>query len=212
MPLFCALAANAQDSTKAEWLRKQQPDNRTDSAKHADSLRITAAKSDSVPAAPTLHSPRKAAFYSAVLPGLGQAYNREYWKIPLVYAALGITTYTFIFNFNEYTTFRNVYRVRIASGGLVPDDYPYYSDDAIKSIRDTYRQYVDYSVLVFVLAYSLNIVDATVFAHLRNFDMSDDLSMKVRPAIINNQGIGLSLQINLGKRKKSFSNSLAISK
>lgn len=207
MPLLCLIQpAQAQDSTQAAYLRKQQPDSRKDSAelfikKDSTAPLITA----------SVHSPRKAALYSAVLPGLGQAYNREYWKIPLVYAALGITTGTFIINIKEYRRFRNAYRIRMDGNADTIDEFAdrYRNNASLKVYRDAYREYVDYSVLVFVLAYGLNIVDATVFAHLRNFDMSDDLSMKIVPTVIDNRAIGLSLKVSLGGKKK-YPSGLAI--
>jgi hypothetical protein len=135
---------------------------------------------------------------------LGQAYNREYWKIPLVYAAMGISAGFFIGNFNYYKDFRDAYRVRMDGNANTVDAYVgLYSDASLKVLRDAYRQYVDYSVLVFVLAYSLNIIDATVFAHLKDWNMSDDLSMRITPKVLDNRSIGLSLQVNLGKGKRA---------
>lgn len=203
MSVLCLLSttlhAQDMDSTQTRALRKQQPDNRRDSAQlfiKKDSVQPIVVK--------PVHSPRKAAFYSAVLPGLGQVYNREYWKIPLVYAALGITTGTFIFNMDKYRTYRNAYRIRMDGNADTVDDFVgLYSDASLKVLRDGYREYVDYSVLVFVLAYGLNIVDATVFAHLKNFDMSDDLSMKIVPAVIDNRALGISIRVNLGGKKRS---------
>ncbi|GAA0542475.1 DUF5683 domain-containing protein [Chitinophaga japonensis] len=150
------------------------------------------------------HSPRKAAFYSAVLPGLGQAYNREYWKIPLVYAAMGISAGFFIGNFNYYKDYRDAYRIRMDGNANTVDKYAeiYPNANSLKILRDAYREYVDYSVLVFVLAYGLNIIDATVFAHLKDWNMSDDLSMRVVPKVLNNNAIGFSLQIKLGKGRR----------
>lgn len=173
-----------------------------------DSLRApatAAVRRDSIPPLPPRipHSPRKAAFYSAVLPGLGQAYNREYWKIPLVYAAMGISAGFFIGNFNYYKDFRDAYRMRVDGNANTIDAYPQYGEASLKVLRDAYRQYVDYSVLVFVLAYGLNIIDATVFAHLKDWNMSDDLSIKMVPKVLDNRSIGLSLQINLGKGKRA---------
>ncbi|WPQ65477.1 DUF5683 domain-containing protein [Chitinophaga sancti] len=217
LPALCILhtVANAQDSTKAEWLKKQQPDNRKDSAQLFITKKDSSAvvKKDSVGpiVQPPIHSPRKAALYSAVLPGLGQIYNREYWKLPLVYAAMGITTYTYIFNMNKYRTYRDAYRIRMDGNADTVDDYVgLYSDAGLKYLRDGYREYVDYSVLVFVLAYGLNILDATVFAHLRNFDMSDDLSMKITPTVIDNRALGVSVKINLGGSKRRSVSSLAL--
>lgn len=199
MPLLCLLQGTllAQDSTKAAYLRKQQPDSRKDSAE------LFVKKDSIAPAPPSAHSPRKAALFSAVVPGLGQAYNREYWKIPLVYAALGITTYTYIDNIKTYRQFRNAYRISQDGNADTHDPLEdLYTPAGLKANRDAFREYVDYSVLVFVLAYGLNILDATVFAHLRTFDMSDDLSIKVVPTIINNRGFGLSLRVGLGNKKK----------
>ncbi|PUZ25278.1 hypothetical protein DCC81_13300 [Chitinophaga parva] len=154
-----------------------------------------------------LHDPRKAAFYSVVLPGLGQAYNHEYWKMPLVYAALGTAVGVFVFNYKEFVDFRNAYRIRVAGNPGVKDKYYDIYPDAnqLKYIRDYYRQYVDYSVLGFIVVYGLNIVDATVFAHLKQFDVSPDLSMKVMPTLINNRTPGIAVRISLGGGKPASS-------
>lgn len=150
------------------------------------------------------HSPSKAAFYSAILPGLGQIYNREYWKLPLVYAAVGVPAGFFIFNFDTYKEYRDAYRARVDGNPETHDQFEgLYAPEQIKTIRDTYRQYVDYSVLIFILGYGLNILDATVFAHLRGFDMSDDLSFRIVPAVMDNRALGLSLRIGIGNGKRS---------
>jgi hypothetical protein len=154
------------------------------------------------------HSPRKAALYSAAFPGLGQAYNREYWKMPLVYAAIGTCTYFFIDNMNTYKRYRDAYRLRVDGNPDTIDKDPLTmngDDLSVKLGRDQWRQYVDYSVLFFILAYGLNIVDATVFAHLRNFDMSDDLSMRISPTLINNRTLGIGVNISIGGKKTKSS-------
>lgn len=142
-------------------------------------------------------SPRNAAFASAVLPGLGQYFNREYWKIPIVYAGLGISTGFFIHNMAEYRRYRNAYRIRMDGNEDTVDEFDtlYRNPWAVKVRRDLFREYVDYSVLAFVILYGLNIVDATVFAHLKGFDMTDGLSFKVRPTILNNRSVGISLYL-----------------
>lgn len=202
--LFAAFSSRAQDTTMVKRLMM-------DSLKREKAaMRDTITVPPAIASADTLlanyksrSSPRRAAFYSAVLPGLGQIYNRQYWKLPLVYAAVGISTGVFIFNMDKYTEFRNAYRVRVANANNPEfiDPYPRYSGEDLKYLRDAYRQYVDYSVLVFVAAYALQIVDATVFAHLRQFDISDDLSMRVAPTIINNRALGIQLNISLSPRK-----------
>lgn len=147
-------------------------------------------------------SPRDAALASAVLPGLGQLYNREYWKIPIVYAGLGISTGVFFSNYAEYRKYRNAYRIRMDGNADTIDElqdlFPRAGD--VKVRRDVFREYVDYSILAMVILYGLNIVDATVFAHLKNFDMSDGLSFNVRPTIMNNRSIGLSVVLYPGKK------------
>lgn len=161
-----------------------------------------------VPNAKLPHSPRKAALYSAVVPGLGQAYNKEYWKIPLAYAAIGTCVYFFVDNMKVYKMYRDAYRLRVDGNPDTNDTNPEtapYDTEALKGARDQFRQYVDYSVLFFVLAYGINIIDATVFAHLRNFDMSDDLSMRISPTIINNRTLGLSVNISIGGKKSKGS-------
>lgn len=155
------------------------------------------------------HSPRKAALYSAILPGLGQAYNREYWKMPLVYAAIGTCTYFFVFNLDKYHLYRDAYRLKVDGNPDTNISDPFLaarSEQYLKAYRDYYRQNIDYSVLFFVLAYGLNIADATVFAHLRNWDMSDELSMRVSPALINNRALGISVNISIGGSKKAKKN------
>lgn len=202
--LFSAFSSHAQDTTMVK--RMMMDSLKREKAAMRDTITVppaTASVDTLLANYKSRSSPRRAAFYSAVLPGLGQIYNRQYWKLPLVYAAVGISTGVFIFNMDKYTEFRNAYRVRVANANNPEfiDPYPRYSGEDLKYLRDAYRQYVDYSVLVFVAAYALQIVDATVFAHLRQFDISDDLSMRVAPTIINNRALGIQLNISLSPRK-----------
>ncbi|WP_341837570.1 DUF5683 domain-containing protein [Chitinophaga pollutisoli] len=165
-------------------------------------IRYTSAEDSIVANYKPLHSPRKAAFYSAVLPGLGQIYNRQYWKVPVVYAALGVSAGFFIGNLDLYQEYRNAYRQRVANRDNpdFKDNYARYRDEDLTYLRDAYRQYVDYSVLVFAAAYALNIVDATVFAHLRQFDISNDLSLRVTPKMIDRRSFGVGLTLTLNPR------------
>lgn len=202
--LLPALTSHAQDTTGTNRLIVDSLQRRSAAATR-DTTPPVSPEDSLLLGYKAIHSPRKAAFYSAVLPGLGQAYNRQYWKIPLVYAALGVSTGVFIWNMDKFTQFRNAYRVRVANASNPDyvDQYPQYSDANLKYLRDAYRQYVDYSVLVFVAAYALNIVDATVFGHLRQFDMSDDLSIRISPKLFDNRAIGIGVNISLSPRKKS---------
>ncbi|WP_121665822.1 DUF5683 domain-containing protein [Mesonia aquimarina] len=122
-------------------------------------------------------APAKAAFYSAVLPGLGQAYNGSYWKIPLVYAAIGGGVYAFIYNNNQYNKYRDAYKSRLA--GETDDEFiNVLSDDALIDAQKRFRRNKEISILVTIAAYALNIIDANVEAHLQQFNVSEDLSLR----------------------------------
>lgn len=150
-------------------------------------------------------NPRKATIRSAVLPGWGQAYNKSYWKMPIVYASLGITAGVFVRNIKQYKEARDAYRNAVdgisSNDFLIPE--PYYSvrtsPDVIRSFRNQVRQNVDYSVLVFLVFWGLNVADATVDAHLKSFDVSDNLSMRIKPAynpLTKTAGVGLSFNFH----------------
>ncbi len=137
-------------------------------------------------------SPSKAAFYSAILPGLGQAYNKKYWKIPIVYAALGTGIYFYIDNNNKYNRYRRAYKQRLAG---FKDEFSSIVTDtnALIDAQEFYQRNRDLSLLLTVVAYVLNIVDANVDAHLLQFNVSDDLSL--RPHIDQNE---IDFNRNLG--------------
>lgn len=151
------------------------------------------------------HNPKVATFRSAVIPGWGQAYNKKYWKIPIIYGALGTTAYVFFFNLKTYKLLKQaiIYRSdTIASNdGLVDKQFINLSTESIRSYRNTFRQNVDYSVLFFLVFWGLNVVDATVDAHLKSFDVSDDISFKIKPGYnpTSNTG-GLSLVFSFKDR------------
>lgn len=153
-----------------------------------------------------LHIPRKATIRSAILPGWGQAYNKKYWKIPIVYAALGVTAGIFIFNLNNYRDTRFAYRVKYnMTQGLdsnlyfsIKEELRPLSLESLRFYRDQFRRDIDYSVLFFLLAWGLNVVDATVDAHLKGFDVSPDLSLKLKPGhstMANTTGLSLVMTI-----------------
>ena len=133
-------------------------------------------------------SPSKAAFYSAVLPGLGQAYNKKYWKIPIVYAALGTGIYFYIDNTNEYNRYRDAFKSRLA--GFTDDEFwgsdadgnplssPNISNDALIRAQRTLRRNREISLLVTIGIYALNIIDANVDAHLLQYNVDENLAIK----------------------------------
>lgn len=153
-----------------------------------------------------VYEPRKAAILSAIIPGLGQAYNKKYWKIPLAWAAVGIPIYSYIYNRRIYQHIQ--YALTVAN--LDPTDASYQamfdkvdpkmqylverrSTNSLSNYRNEYRKDMDYSILFTLLLWGLNVVDATVDAHLKGFNVNDNLTMQVRPAITSPQSIGVSL-------------------
>ncbi len=129
---------------------------------------------------PKIHSPKKALLYSALLPGLGQAYNHKYWKIPIIYAGLGVMTYFIITNNQQYTAIQNALEIR-NNGGI--DQYQQYSTVQLTTLRDQWHYNRDLSVIGATFVYVLNLVDAEVDAQFFNFNMSDDISAHFTPTI-----------------------------
>ncbi|MBZ9650662.1 DUF5683 domain-containing protein [Psychroflexus montanilacus] len=122
-------------------------------------------------------APARSAFYSAILPGLGQAYNGSYWKIPLVYAGIGTSLYLVIQNDTEYNRYRDAYKRRLA--GFTDDEFQdILENDGLINAQKQFRQNKEFAILATVAFYLLNIVDANVDAHLRQFDVSKDLSLR----------------------------------
>lgn len=120
-------------------------------------------------------APAKAAFYSAVIPGLGQAYNKRYWKIPLVYGALLTPLYYYSTNNTEYKRFRRAFRQRAA--GEVDEFDGLFSTEALESAQTTLRQNRDTSMALFIGFYALQILEASIDAHLLQFNISDKVTM-----------------------------------
>ena len=144
------------------------------------------AKNDSV-VMQKKHEPKKATLYSAVLPGLGQAYNKKYWKMPIVYAGIGTITYFIYTNNDGYKTYRLAYDYKTGINTDVNSNIisiaNRYSNENLIRIRDSYRRNVELSWIVMALWYGLNIVDATVDAHFFEYDIGDDLSLKIEPTL-----------------------------
>jgi len=152
--------------------------------------------------------PNRAALHSAIIPGWGQLTNAQAWKIPIVYAGLGTTTYFIIWNHNQYKRFRNAYRIRSDNNPNTKDEFdnpidikkPNYSTEAVLRLREDYRRNRDLSIILTAGFYALNVLDAYISAHLKDFDVSDNLSMNIRPDVntFNNQQIifGVKLAFN----------------
>ncbi|MCD6555889.1 MAG: hypothetical protein J7K64_01725 [Bacteroidales bacterium] len=147
--------------------------------------------------------PKRAALFSAVLPGAGQVYNQKYWKVPIVYSALGTAAFLFQYNNKQYHKFLTGYQQRIDTSldeTIFSDEI---STDRLLEYKNSTRRNRDLSVVIFSAVYVLNIIDATVDAELSDFDISDDLSLKISPEIIPLYGkmkkntIGLTFCFNL---------------
>jgi Family of unknown function (DUF5683) len=146
--------------------------------------------------------PRIATIRSAVIPGWGQIYNKKYWKVPIIYGALGTTTGIFFYNLKTYKQLRQAVILLSdtipSNDTLVDPRFRILGVNSLRTYRDEFRQNIDYSVLAFLIFWGLNIVDATVDAHLKSFDISPDISMKVRPSLNPmNNGPGLSFIFSL---------------
>lgn len=126
-------------------------------------------------------APAKAAFYSAVIPGLGQVYNKKYWKIPIIYGGMAAGIYFYKQQDKDYDSFRNAYKRRLA--GYTDDEYygngaePLISNDRLINAQKSAQKNKDLSIVVTVAFYLLNVVDANVDAHLRQYEVSEDLSL-----------------------------------
>lgn len=124
-------------------------------------------------------APSRAAFYSAVVPGLGQIYNKKYWKLPLVYAGIGVPVYFWIDNQKNYDHYRNEYKNRLQGNTSQLDPkLAGLDDERLVDGQNFYRRNRDLSVVIAVGFYILNIVDANVDAHLMQFNVNDNLTIK----------------------------------
>jgi hypothetical protein len=188
---------------------------------HAQTLRdssgtrievVTAASDSTRDSLNAIISPRKAAIRSAIIPGWGQVYVRKdlkgsfvrkYWKLPIIYGALGTSAGVFAYNLSWYRRTRFAYKTfstkdTLNYGKVHPELRTFNNDlSFLQQSRNEFRRDVDYSVLFFVLLWGLNVVDATVDAHLKTFDVSPDLSLFLKPGysdLAGTHGISLVLQ------------------
>ncbi len=130
------------------------------------------------------HSPNKAANLSALLPGLGQVYNKQYLKVPVIYAGAAGLIYGIHWNNVQYKKYLTAYRLDAdTSAATVSEFAGLYSVANLITLKDFYRRNRDLSTIVLSLWYAANIVDAYVYAQFYNFDVSDNLSLNVKPYI-----------------------------
>jgi hypothetical protein len=176
----------------------------TDSTGHRDTLALR-----------KKHDPHKATMHSLMIPGWGQFYNREYWKIPLVYAAIGIPIGTYIYNNTWYKRTRDAYNIVIngetQNYNQINPELFYQGQpldaSSLQNYRNEFRRDRDLSLLIILFAWGLNIVDATVFGHLKDFDVSTDLSMQVQPSFdptFKTANLGFTFNFKKPKHKEIF--------
>jgi hypothetical protein len=203
-----ALFAQINDTAKSlvDTTQPSTPKTRPSSIASTDTI---PAKKDSV--VKKKHSPRTAAIRSAIFPGLGQIYNKKYWKLPIVYAAMGISGGIFLYNLKNYHDTRFAYTVKYNMRVFGTDTALYdkikaqlkpLSEESLRFYRNQFRRDIDFSAVFFIIMWGLNIVDAVVDAHLKSFDVSPNLSLNLKPGYSEMAGTnGLSLVVIFGKKK-----------
>ncbi len=196
-----AIEVNAQKDSSAKVNNGKEilPDT---SRPEKDSAAAALATKDSL--ARKKNDPHKATIHSAIIPGWGQAYNHQYWKIPIVYAALAVPASLFVYNNKWYQRTKEAYDILVNGGdsskiypdlvGVSPENLQYYRND--------FRKNRDYSALFFLLVWGLNVVDATVSAHLKGFDVSDDLTLHIQPDFnISTKTPSISVALNFKNKQ-----------
>lgn len=185
--------AKEKDSLKTEQsakeIKKSKRDEKKDE-KAQDTLSLNFEDIDP-------NSPARAAFYSAILPGLGQAYNKAYWKIPIVYGALGTSLYFYFTNNDDYNRYRDALKRRLA--GFNDDEFQgiIFDQRTLERAQREFRRNRDLSLVVTIGLYVLNIVEANVHAHLKQFNVRENLSVKPHyffdPAQSGQSNLGLTV-------------------
>lgn len=193
----------AQEEQKTDSLRQKKTDAvQTDLKKKGVVVEDVVLKT---PEETNPLAPSKAAFFSAVLPGLGQIYNKRYWKVPIVYAAIGSGYLVYDFNNRQYNLARDAFKRRQA--GFTDDMFfgsdpnnPLLSDTALEDRQERFQRDRDLALLVTIALYALNIIDANVDAHLKQYNVDDNLSMDFQPyldvnPVTSNPYYGMALTI-----------------
>lgn len=129
-----------------------------------------------------LPSPARAAMLSATLPGLGQIYNQKYWKVPIIYAGFGTLAYFVDFNNSNYRKWRRAWLARVDGNPNTIDGFPLHSTDVLERAMNYYRRNLEITYMLAAGLYLLNILDASVDAHLMDFDVGERLSLGLKPA------------------------------
>lgn len=136
------------------------------------------------------HAPTRAAMLSAVLPGMGQVYNGRYWKVPIIYAGFAGVVYAVNFNNTEYQFLRNAYIAKVDGNPNTIDPFPNVEAYRLEREMNRFRRFLEISYIAGAALYLLNILDASVDAHLLDFDVGDELTIRMEPHLTPIQGYG----------------------
>ena len=149
------------------------------------------------------HSPLKAQLYSAVLPGLGQIYNRKYWKVPIIYGIGGAVVYSYFYNKDIYDELNDAY-IEVYYMDPPPEEYEFRGQiieydiaGQLNRNKEKFRKWKDYALVGIAAVYLLNVIDAMIDAYFLEYDVSDDISLKLTPALINNDVFASSMGMRL---------------
>ncbi|HXS37935.1 MAG TPA: DUF5683 domain-containing protein [Flavipsychrobacter sp.] len=180
--IFPDSTTNASSNAKIDSLSAQRKANMVTN----DTVGATTTKGHFQP------NPKKAGMYSAILPGMGQLYNRQYWKVPLVYAGIAVAGYFFENNLHNYQDYHAAYIARISNPYVIDKYTNIYTKDNLNTLQNQYQQWLDLTVLIAGIGYIAQVLDAVTFAYLHDFDVSRDISMRMQPvAFPNGAGVGL---------------------
>ena len=142
------------------------------------------------------HSPTLASLMSMVVPGSGQVYNKKYWKVPVLYVGMGTLIYFTLDNRKVYLKYREAYIFKTDKDESTIDPYPDFSASDVETEMNKWRRYRDMNIIFLSVVYVLNIIDASVDANFFDYDISNDLSLKLNPTInnsINGSQLGVKL-------------------
>jgi len=151
---------------------------------HAQSIDSVLANADTIPikTIKTPHSPKKATIMSAALPGLGQVYNGRWWKVPIIYGGYAGLTYMAVSNHTDMVRYKEAYLLRVDDDPTTVDEFAgQYTDANLQQLKTASQRNRDLSFIIMGILYILNVIDANVDGHLKDFDVSDDLSLRVTP-------------------------------
>lgn len=156
-----------------------------------DSVKMPVTSAPVVDTTPFM-TPKKIALLSAIIPGLGQFENKQYWKIPVIYVGVGAAIYFLYDNQKNYNDIRTEQASR-KSNIVTHTSYTLYNDQDLAYLSDYYQRNLDLTYVLTGVGYALQVIDAVVFAHLKGFDISEDISLKWKPILTPQGGPGFGL-------------------